>query len=196
MMKPPEFTSAYQLSAARAASELKTKTLLRALVSRLRMACSGEAGKLSATFVGGAGPHVLICDEAAEALGRVTIDAETGLYVFCELGDDSDDLIIVTASENRLIEEIALHFCGGRAQQETVDAAVGSLVGQTLEDVERKLILQTLHHCDGDPTHTAFMLGMPLVTLCNKLAVYFAEPVGDLPQAAADTGYGAKSYRL
>ena len=78
----------------------------------------------------------------------------------------------------------------------TVDTAVSSLVGQTMEDVERKLILQTLQHCGGDPTHTAFMLGMPLVTLCNKLAVYFSDSAGELPQPAADMGYGAKGSRL
>ncbi|MGY5778196.1 helix-turn-helix domain-containing protein [Rhizobium sp. LEGMi135b] len=195
MMKQPAFTSAYQISAARAASELKTKTLLRAFMSRLRIVFSGS-GELSATFVGGTEPHVLICDRAAEAIGRVTIDAETGLYVLGELGGHADDVIIVTASENRLIEEITLHLGDGRLLQGAVDTAIGSLVGQTMEDVERKLILQTLHHCGGDPTHTAFMLGMPLVTLCNKLAVYFSDPADELPQTAADTGYGAKSYRL
>ena len=187
MMQRLAFTSAYQISAARAASELKTKTLLRALVSRLRIVFSGSGGELSATFVGGAGPHVLICDQAAEAVARVTIDAETGLYVLCELGGHADDVVIVTASENRLLEEIALHLGDGQSLHEPVDAAVKTLVGQTMEDVERKLILQTLQHCGGDPTHTAFMLGMPLVTLCNKLAVYFADPAGELPQSAADT---------
>ncbi|WP_349957037.1 helix-turn-helix domain-containing protein [Rhizobium sp. ZPR3] len=195
MMKQPAFASAYQISAARAASELKTKTLLCAFVSRLHIVFSGS-GELSATFVGGADPHVLISDRAAEAIGRVTIDAETGLYVLCELGGHADDVVIVTASENRLIEEITLHLGDGRLLQGAVETAVSSLVGQTMEDVERKLILQTLHHCGGDPTHTAFMLDMPLVTLCNKLAVYFSDSAGELPQTAADTGYGAKSYRL
>ncbi|GAC1041141.1 hypothetical protein thsrh120_11450 [Rhizobium sp. No.120] len=181
------FTSAYQISAARAARELKTKTLLRALVSRLRIVFSGRGGELSATFVGGASPHVLICDQAAEAVARVTIDSETGLYVLCELGGHADDVVIVTARENRLLEEIALHLGDGQSLYEPVDAAVKTLVGQTMEDVERKLILQTLRHCGGDPTHTAFMLGMPLVTLCNKLALYFADPAGEPPEATADT---------
>lgn len=186
MMQRLAFTSAYQISAARAARELKTKTLLRAFVSRLRIVFSGR-GELVATFVGGTEPHVLICDQAAEAIGRVSIDAETGLYVLCELGGHADDVVIVTASENRLIEEITLHLGDGRLLQGAVDTAVSSLVGQTMEDVERKLILQTLRHCGGDPTHTAFMLGMPLVTLCNKLALYFADPAGEPPEATADT---------
>ncbi|TXI10219.1 MAG: RNA polymerase subunit sigma-54 [Rhizobium sp.] len=195
-MRQPAFPSAYQVSAARATSELKAKTLLRALMSRLRIAFSSCQGALSATFVGGGAPHVLICDQAADAVGRVTMDAETGLYVFCEIGPDATDVVIVTANENRLIDEIALHLREAYPSQQAIDTAIGNLVGQTMEDVERKLILQTLHHCDGDPTHTAFMLGMPLVTLCSKLADYFAAPDSDLPQAAAAAEHGGKGYRL
>ena len=194
-MEQPGFTSSYRIAAARAADALKTKTLLHALVSRLRTAFSGSPGALTVTYAGGAAPHVLIRDYAAVAVGRVMIDDETGLYVFCEFGDHAADAIIVTASENRLTEEIALHLCDGCSRQRSVDTAVGSLVGQTMEDVERKRILQTPHHCDGDSTHAAFMLGMPLVTLCNKLAVYFADPVGD-PSQAAETGQRAVGCRL
>ncbi|WP_205926747.1 MULTISPECIES: RNA polymerase subunit sigma-54 [unclassified Rhizobium] len=183
-MKQPAFTSDYQVSAARATRELKTKTLLRALVSRLHTAFSDGAEALSFSFSGGAAPHILICDRAAAPLGRVTIDAETGLYVLCELGRDAANIVTATANENRSIEEIALHLSDGRPTQQACDTAIGSLVGQTL------------HHCGGDHTHTAFMLGMPLVTLCNKLALYFAGSVDDPPRAAAETGYGMKDYRL
>ncbi|WP_246665206.1 helix-turn-helix domain-containing protein [Rhizobium tropici] len=194
-MKQPAFTSDYQVSAARATRELKTKTLLRALVSRLHTAFSDGAEALSFTFSGGAAPHILICDRATVALGRVTIDAETGLYVFCEFGRHAADIVIVTANENRLIEVIALHLSDGRPTQQARDAAVGHLVGQTMEDIERKFILETLHHCGGDPTHTAFMLGMPLVSLRNRLAMYFAGPADNRPRAVAETEYGMKDYR-
>lgn len=188
--------SDYQASATRATRDLKAKTLLRALVGRLRDTLSLADSTLSLAFAGGVAPHILIRDRSAQVMGRVTIDAESGLYVFCEFGDCATEIVIATASENRLIEEIALHLCVGYPGQRAVDAAVDILVGQTIEDVERKLILQTLHHCEGDPTHTAFMLGMPLVTLCNRLAVYFAEPASAQPQAAADAGLGARGYRL
>lgn len=195
-MKQPLFESNYQASVVQAARDLKAKTLLRALVVRLRDRLSSTDGVLSAAFVGGTAPHILIRDEAAEAAGRVTIDAESGLYVFCEFGESAADIVIATASEDRLIEEIVLHLCGAYPVRRTIDAAVGILVGQTIEEVERRLILQTLQHCEGDPTHTAFMLDMPLVALCNKLAVYFADPASERPQAATEAEHAARGYRL
>lgn len=185
----------YQATAAQPMRDLKTRRLLRILVSRLRDTLSSADIALSVAFLDDAAPHILIRNQSAEILARVTIDDESGLYVFSELGDRATDIVIATASENRLVEEIALHLCGGHPGQRAVDVAVDILVGQTIEDVERMLIIQTLHHCEGDPTHTAFMLGMPLVVLCNKLAVYFADPASEQPQAV-DAGPGARGYRL
>lgn len=182
--------------AAGAARELKAKTLLRAFERRLRGTLLANGGACSVLFVDGAAPHILVREEAADILGRVTMDAESGLYVFCELGDGARDVVITTASEDWLLEEILLRFREGQPAGRAIDEAVGVLVGQTMRDVERKLILQTLHHCKGDPTHTAFMLDMPLVTLCNKLAAYIADSASELSQMAADAGFGARGYRL
>jgi len=179
-----------------AARELKAKVLLRALERRLRGTLLADGGACSVLFVDGVVPHILVREEAADILGRVTIDAESGLYVFCELGDGAKDVVITTASEDWLLEEILLRFREGQPAGRTIEEAVGVLVGQTMRDVERKLILQTLHHCKGDPTHTAFMLDMPLVTLCNKLAAYIADSASELSQMAADAGFGARGYRL
>jgi DNA-binding NtrC family response regulator len=46
------------------------------------------------------------------------------------------------------------------------------LVGRTLADVERDLILDTLDHCLGNRTHAARILGISLRTLRNKLNEY------------------------
>ncbi|ENN84469.1 hypothetical protein RHSP_83260 [Rhizobium freirei PRF 81] len=196
MMRPPLFASDYRASAARATRELKVKTLLRALVGRLHDALTTGDSALSVAFSGGTAPHILIRDASAEVVGRVTIDDESDLYVFCEFEDGATDVVIATASEDRLLEELVLHLRDGQPASQPVDAAIGMLVGQTIEDVERKLILQTLRHCKGDPTHTAFMLGMPLVTLCKKLSAYLAESASELPQVAAVTGLATGAYRL
>ncbi|MFS8048338.1 helix-turn-helix domain-containing protein [Rhizobium sp. BR 314] len=180
MMRQPLFPSIYQDSAARAACELKANTLLRALGGRLRSELLADDGVHSVVFVDGSAPHILVRENEVGILGRVTIDAESGLYVFCELGNDATDIVITTASEDRLLEEIVFRVRDGYPPGQTVDEVVGALVGHTMQDVERKLILQTLHHCKGDPTHTAFILDMPLVTLCNKLAAYLAETAGEL----------------
>ena len=48
------------------------------------------------------------------------------------------------------------------------------LVGRTLADVERELILETLKHCLGNRTHAADALGISIRTLRNKLNEYAA----------------------
>ena len=52
---------------------------------------------------------------------------------------------------------------------ETVTRA---LVGRTVADVERDLILETLKHCFGNRTHAANILGISIRTLRNKLNEY------------------------
>jgi two-component system response regulator FlrC len=49
------------------------------------------------------------------------------------------------------------------------------LVGQTVAQVEKKLILGTLDHCLGNRTHAANILGISLRTLRNKLNQYKTE---------------------
>jgi two-component system response regulator FlrC len=52
-----------------------------------------------------------------------------------------------------------------------------SLVGRTVADVERDLILETLKHCLGNRTHAANILGISIRTLRNKLNEYTADGV-------------------
>jgi two-component system response regulator FlrC len=47
-----------------------------------------------------------------------------------------------------------------------------ALVGRTVADVERNLILETLKHCLGNRTHAANILGISIRTLRNKLNEY------------------------
>jgi DNA-binding NtrC family response regulator len=49
------------------------------------------------------------------------------------------------------------------------------LVGRTVADVERDLIIDTLYHCLGNRTHAATILGISIRTLRNKLNLYTAE---------------------
>jgi len=58
-----------------------------------------------------------------------------------------------------------------RAAQ-TAEAVTRSLVGHTVADVERELILDTLDHCLGNRTHAAKILGISIRTLRNKLSEY------------------------
>jgi two-component system response regulator FlrC len=49
------------------------------------------------------------------------------------------------------------------------------LVGRTVAEVERDLILETLKHCLGNRTHAANILGISIRTLRNKLNEYAAD---------------------
>lgn len=52
-----------------------------------------------------------------------------------------------------------------------------NLVGRTLADVERDLIIETLAHCGGNRTRTADILGISIRTLRNKLKDYAASGI-------------------
>lgn len=58
---------------------------------------------------------------------------------------------------------------------ETAEAMTRALVGRTVADVERDLILSTLDHCLGNRTHAANILGISIRTMRNKLKEYADE---------------------
>jgi DNA-binding NtrC family response regulator len=49
------------------------------------------------------------------------------------------------------------------------------LIGATVGEIERELVLQTLARCDGNRTHAARVLGVSVRTLRNKIRQYSAE---------------------
>ena len=51
-------------------------------------------------------------------------------------------------------------------------AGQSNMVGRTVADVERDLIIDTLNHCLGNRTHAANILGISIRTLRNKLKQY------------------------
>jgi two-component system response regulator FlrC len=60
---------------------------------------------------------------------------------------------------------------------QTAEAMNRALVGRTVADVERDLILDTLDHTFGNRTHAANILGISIRTLRNKLNQYADEGV-------------------
>lgn len=75
-----------------------------------------------------------------------------------------------------------------RAAQ-TAEAVTRGLVGRTVADVERDLILDTLDHCLGNRTHAAKILGISIRTLRNKLSEYVSAgvPVAEPGQARTNS---------
>ena len=79
-----------------------------------------------------------------------------------------------------------------RAAQ-TADAVSRAYVGQTVAQMEKTLILDTLSHCLGNRTHAATILGISIRTLRNKLNEYSDEgtPIPAPQSGVASSGYAA-----
>ena len=63
-----------------------------------------------------------------------------------------------------------------------------ALVGRTVAEVERDLILETLKHCLGNRTHAANVLGISIRTLRNKLNEYAADGMPVPPPGGSSGG--------
>jgi two-component system response regulator FlrC len=92
------------------------------------------------------------------------------------------------------IDAAAIHLTSGdsSAGQSATSSEEGgqALVGRTVAEVERELIIDTLQHCLGNRTHAANILGISIRTLRNKLKQYGSEGFnipspGDASQAGA-----------
>ena len=62
----------------------------------------------------------------------------------------------------------------------TPNEIVPLLIGATVGEVERELVLQTLARCDGNRTRAARVLGVSVRTLRNKIRLYSADGI-DVP---------------
>jgi len=63
----------------------------------------------------------------------------------------------------------------------------GSMVGRTVADVERDLIIDTLKHTLGNRTHAAKILGISIRTLRNKLNAYVQDGMAVPAPGAGET---------
>ncbi len=101
--------------------------------------------------------------ELENTIHRATLLA-SGMEIGVEALQTPDGEAFGVASRGGLAERVAL----------TAEAMTRSLVGRTVADVERDLILDTLDHCLGNRTHAAKILGISIRTLRNKLNEYTA----------------------
>jgi DNA-binding NtrC family response regulator len=51
------------------------------------------------------------------------------------------------------------------------------LIGSTVGEIERELVLQTLIRCNGNRTRAARLLGLSVRTLRNKIRTYSADGI-------------------
>ncbi|MCK5165888.1 MAG: sigma-54-dependent Fis family transcriptional regulator [Rhodospirillaceae bacterium] len=85
---------------------------------------------------------------------------------------------VLLTSGDEIDENSILAGGGSRGASQTTDKADASdnsgvdLVGMSVAEVERDLIINTLSHCLGNRTHAATILGISIRTLRNKLKQY------------------------
>ena len=73
---------------------------------------------------------------------------------------------------------------GAAPVAEAQPSGLGALVGRRMDDVERDLILETLHRTEGNRTHAASMLGISIRALRNKLRDYTRQGLAVPPPAS------------
>ena len=83
------------------------------------------------------------------------------------------ELVVVDVAIN--LPDVIARLRGERSADQPMTAAVEELVGRTVDEVERALILQTLDRCRGNRTTAAAMLGISVRTIRNKLRSFLAE---------------------
>lgn len=88
-----------------------------------------------------------------------------------------------------LAEAAAANNIAAQAAQ-TAETATRAMVGRTVADVEKELILDTLDHCLGNRTHASNILGISIRTLRNKLNQY-AQDGETIPAPGENRGSAA-----
>jgi len=120
---------------------------------------------------------------SAEALTQLMNHAWPGNVR--ELENTMHRAVLLTTGDEIGPEAVMLSGNDGSLQQDPTTPSTGdsgaSMVGHTVADVERGLIIDTLQHCIGNRTHAANILGISIRTLRNKLKLYGEQGFG-VPQ--------------
>jgi DNA-binding NtrC family response regulator len=97
-----------------------------------------------------------------------------------------DPLPTMEAGVDRKVLMTTVHSAAPEhaAQSLAPNEIVPMLIGSTVGEIERELVLQTLARCDGNRTHAARMLGLSVRTLRNKIRQYSTEG-SDVPRTRA-----------
>ncbi|HAJ48060.1 MAG TPA: sigma-54-dependent Fis family transcriptional regulator, partial [Alphaproteobacteria bacterium] len=139
-------------------------------------------------------PHRPVSEGAARVLrthpwrGNVR-ELENTMHraVLLAQGPDITEAAIRLPDGTRVDDAIAPQARGAASiAADSAAAAHRHMVGRTVADVERDLIIDTLGHCLGNRTHAATILGISIRTLRNKLKQYADEGV-PVPAPQGDT---------
>lgn len=96
---------------------------------------------------------------------------------------------VILSTGNEIKEEAVMltEMPQSAVQQPSETGGTAGMVGRTVADVEKNLIIDTLKHTLGNRTHAANILGISIRTLRNKLKQYSEEGT-EVPPAPNDFG--------
>jgi DNA-binding NtrC family response regulator len=106
--------------------------------------------------------------------------------LLCQSATLEPDAILLTGGRGIPVD--AARAVGDASMPAPAGAGDGTapLVGRTVAEVERGLIIETLSHCLGNRTHAATILGISIRTLRNKLKQYSEEGMSIPGRSEAD----------
>jgi DNA-binding NtrC family response regulator len=171
---------------------------IRRLAARLRLAgvpapvvacgTSSDTGEAVAAVHAGAREYIPLPPDPEVIAAILAAVADDGhACPPSQAGEDYVEILPSQAGESfvDMPPPLAAQTCGALAKVAhaalAAETVARSLVGRTVADVERDLILETLRRCLGNRTHAASILGISLRTLRNKLTVYAAEGISVPP---------------
>lgn len=117
-------------------------------------------------------PPAITLATASGGMLRIEVDDETGLLVLLhDDGGGGAGSVLVTPSEDQLIDHVLSHLVGGdgAGSRREIDKGADLLVGQSLEDILNIVVLRTLRHYRGSRHRSAVALGIPLAELRTRL---------------------------
>lgn len=108
---------------------------------------------------------------------NVRLDEQRGGYILALNPGGANAITLETASDDVLFDHIICHLSRDRARSLSVTGhgLVSALVGQTLDAIERSLILVTLRQHHFNRTRAAEVLGISVRTIRTKLRGYRTE---------------------
>jgi DNA-binding NtrC family response regulator len=115
--------------------------------------------------------------DGAKGYSPLPADSERIAAVLSTIAERTRDPIHwddATASVIKLARQVASSDTTVAHLPRAPEPVCRALVGRTVSEVERDLILETLKHCLGNRTHAANLLGISIRTLRNKLNEYTA----------------------
>jgi DNA-binding NtrC family response regulator len=94
-----------------------------------------------------------------------------------------EPIVVVSVGPGSVVPEPVVAAPALPAPALAPNEVVPLLIGSTVGEIERELVLQTLARCDGNRTRAARVLGLSVRTMRNKIRLYSTDGI-DVPAPA------------